>query len=158
MPYSAPGAAGAGILSVVAAVLALYAAAFVFPHYVRVNILRYLGLAIVPGWHTVFVYAAGTIACLGIAILAALAHAGLHQALDIETDLFAWGVLFGLGQWGVLGAALGFLGPRHPGLHSQQVSDPGFFGINLSLPSAVAFLGMQLLFGAFVAAFYDPLR
>ncbi len=158
MPYSASGAIGAGILSAAAVLLALYAAVFVFPRQVRMNILCYLGLAIVPGRLPALAYAAGTIACLGIAILAALAHAGLHQAFGIETDLFAWGVLFGLGQWGVLGAALGLLGRRHPALRSQQVADPGLFGINLPLPSAIAFLGVQLLFGAFVAAFYDPLR
>lgn len=158
MPYSAGGAIGAGIMAGVFTAMALYAAIAIFPRAVPLNVLAYLGATVAnsrPGW---VVYGAGIVLYLALAVVFALAHAGLHQAFDVETDIFVWGVLFGLGHWVIDGAALGAIGRRHPRVASGALVDPGYFVINLPMPAMVAFLGTHLLFGAFTAAFYDALR
>lgn len=158
MPYSAGGAAGAGVMAGVVTLLALYATLFAGQRNLQLNVLFYLGLAVAPAGRPWLVYPAGFLIFIALSAAAALVHAGLHQAFSVETDIFAWGVLFGAGQWVVLGAALGLLARRHPAVASGAVSDPGPFATHYSLQTAVVFLAMHLLFGAFVAAFYDALR
>jgi hypothetical protein len=138
--------------------LVLYIVVAASPRQVRLNVLSYLGLAVTGRRHWLVVYLAGLLVWLALAIVFALLHAGLHQAFEIETDIFVWGVLFGLGQWVIVGAALGWLGRRHPGIRTEAVADPGPFAIDLPVQTVLAFLGLHLLFGTFVAAFYDALR
>ncbi len=158
MPYSADGAVGAGIMAGVAAILAFYATFSVFPRQVRFNPFLFLGLTVPRLRSMPLVYLLGIAFYLALCILFALGYAGLYQAFDVETDIFAWGVLFGLGHWVIDGFALGAAVRRHGGVGSGLLIDPGAFALNLPWLGVLAFLAVHLLFGMFVGAFYDALR
>ena len=158
MPYSPEGAAGAGIMAGAAVTLAFYAAFWSFPRTYRLNAFRFLGLMAPGRPPTTAIYLIGTAMYVSLCIGFSLGYAGLTQAFDVETDIFAWGVLFGLGHWVIDGVALGIVSRRHAAVRSGLLLDPGAFALNLPFATVLGFLGAHLLFGMFAGAFYDALR
>lgn len=158
VPYSPEGAAGAGIMAGAAAALALYVAFWAFPGTIRLNGLRFLGLMAPGRPPTLAIYVIGIAVYVSLCIAFALGYAGLTHAFDVETDIFAWGVLFGLGHWVIDGVVLGIVARRHGAVRSGLLLDPGAFALNLPFATALAFLAVHLLFGMFTGAFYDALR
>ena len=158
MPYSPEGAAGAGIMAGVAVALAFYVAFWLFPQTFRLNAFRFLGLMAPGRLPTQAIYLIGITMYVSLCIGFALGYAGLTHAFDVETDIFAWGVLFGLGHWVIDGVALGIVARRHGAVRSGLLLDPGAFALNLPFATVLAFLAVHLLFGMFTGAFYDALR
>ena len=158
MPYSPEGAAGAGIMAGVAVALAFYVAFWLFPQTFRLNAFRFLGLMAPGRLPTQAIYLIGITMYVSLCIGFALGYAGLTHAFDVETDIFAWGVLFGLGHWVIDGVALGIVARRHGAVRSGLLLDPGAFALNLPFATAVGCLAAHLLFGMFAGAFYAALR
>ena len=158
MPYSPEGAAGAGIIAGVAVALAFYVAFWSFPGTFRLNAFRFLGLMAPGRLPTQAIYLIGIAVYVSLCIVFALGYAGLTHAFDVATDIFAWGVLFGLGHWVIDGVALGIVARRHGAVRSGLLLDPGAFALNLPFATVLAFLAAHLLFGMFSGAFYDALR
>ena len=157
MSYSPVAAVGAGLLSGTVTVLAVYVSVFLVAEN-RLNVFGYLG-SLVPrvsgtGWTTL----AGILVYLALSALFGLPHAALHVAFDVESDIFTWGVIFGLGHWVVDGGLVAYLDGHHPGVRSGAVEPVGPFLSNLPMQTLIAFLGLHVLYGMFTGAFYDAFR
>ncbi|MBI3744407.1 MAG: hypothetical protein HY261_09015 [Chloroflexi bacterium] len=158
MGYSPIGAIGGGMLAAVVTALFLYAVLVVLPQGGKLDALKYLGLDLAPsgpGWLT---YALGATFMLVLGALFGLVHAALYHLFEVETDIIVWGALFGLAQWLLDGALLGWLGRRHPAVRAERIRDPGAYVLKMPLSAVVTFLGIHILFGMFAGAFYDAFR
>ena len=156
MSYDAEGAVGAGIFAGVVVTLILYVFLALFPR-VKINLLHFLGTVFQVGraWQ---VYPLGLLAFLVISAILGLIHASLYEAFGIDTNMVSWGLIFGIAQWLIDGALMGPASRLHPGVKTGLADDLGYFLVNERTAAAMAFLVVHLLFGVFVATFYDALR
>ncbi|MCH8897970.1 MAG: hypothetical protein IIC33_06720 [Chloroflexi bacterium] len=79
----------------------------------KLNLLYLLGTMMVQ--KRVMPCVAGMVMHGVMSISFALAHVGVYQALDLDSNLVAWGLLFGLVHYLVVGMALGMMPMMHPG-------------------------------------------
>ena len=82
------------------------------------NLLYMLGSMITPSRNPAYVTGAMMHAVNGIVF--ALTHAAFYQALDLETSLAAWGLLFGFIHYLVVGMGMGMIGTMHPLMRSAS--------------------------------------
>ena len=92
-------------------------------------------------------------AVMGLAF--GLAHAGVFRGFEIESNEAAWGLLFGLVHWMIVGMAPGMMGKMHPLMKSGQLAAPGAFATDSPPMTMMGFLMLHLLFGAVVGALYS---
>ena len=85
-------------------------------------------------------------------------HAAMYEALRIETNIVAWGLVFGLAQWLVVGFLMGPISKYHPRIKVGEADDLGYFAVNERLVAATAFLVLQVVFAVCSGTFYDALR
>ncbi len=156
MSYSITGAINAGIFTAILTLLALYFVVIVVRSF-QLNPVLFLGALLRLRGGPVL-YLGGLLAFGLVSVAFAMAHAGVYQGLDIRTGVLEWGLLFGVAHWAVDGFLLAALARAHPWVRSGEIDNPGFFVLQYPASNALGFLGVHLLYGYFVSAFYDALR
>ena len=67
------------------------------------------------------VYMAGAMIHAVMSVAFALAHVGVYQAFGLDSNLLAWGVLFGFGHYMAVGMALGMMPIMHPRIRAPCI-------------------------------------
>ena len=148
-----PAMLGAGLLGGLAMTAVLYMGIAMMPAQMKMNLLYLLGTMMFR--RTMVVYMAGIMAHAAMSILFALIHVSIYEAVDLDTNLAAWGLLFGAGHYMVSGMAMGMMPMMHAGIRSGDVQAPGAFALRYPMATSMGFLMLHLLFGVLVAVFYD---
>ncbi len=152
MDFEAGWAVGAGLIGGAVMVAILYMGIAIMPTQMRMNLLLMLGTMMLPAG--VMAYLAGAMIHAVLSIAFGLIHVGAIAVFDIESATAAWGLLFGLVHWAVVGMALGMMPLMHRGIQRGEVEAPGFYAINLGPVTAMGFLMLHLLFGLLVGVIY----
>jgi len=90
----------------------------------------------------------------GMSVVFGLIHGAVFSAADIDSAQAAWGLLFGLVHWAVVGMALGMLPLMHPRIRGGEMGAPGFYALRYPPMTAMGFLMLHLLFGMIAGALY----
>ena len=131
----------------------LYVGMAMMPTQMRMNLLRLLGTMMLPDG--TMAYVAGLMIHVGMSIAFALAHVALYQAFDLESNLAAWGLLFGAVHWMIVGMGLGMMPMMHLGIKNGIITAPGPFALNLPKMTAMGFLMLHLVYGVLVGVVYE---
>ena len=131
----------------------LYMGMAMMPSQMKMNLLYLLGSMMVK--QKVLAYVAGAMMHAMMSIAFALAHVGVYEALNLDSNLLAWGLLFGLVHYMVVGMALGLMPMMHPRIQAGDIQAPGAYALSYPKATAVGFLMLHLLFGLLVGEFYD---
>ncbi len=168
MDFSLGAAAGAGLVGGASMTVVLYMGILMMPRQMKMNLLLLLGTMVVPAGVTAYVAGAMIHAMMSIAF--GLVHGAVFSASGITSAEPAWGLVFGLVHWAVVGMALGMVPMMHPRMrygglrlvaqargnpHGEGLLDPpGFYALNYPPATAAGFLMLHLLFGVIVGALY----
>ncbi len=142
------GLLGGGVMTVI-----LYMGIGMMPSQMKMNLLYMLGSMMVK--QKVMAYMAGAMIHAMMSIAFALAHVGVYEALGVDSNLLAWGLLFGLVHYLLVGMALGMMPMMHPRIRSGDIQAPGAYALSYPKATAAGFLMLHLLFGLLVGGFYD---
>lgn len=148
-----PATLGAGLLGGLAMTAILYMGRAMMPSQMKMNILQLLGTMMFRP--TPAVYMAGAMMHAANSIVFALIHVGIYEAIDLDSNLAAWGLVFGAVHYMVAGMALGMMPKMHAGIRSGAVQAPGAFAMGYPAGTAMGFLMLHLLFGVLVGVLYD---
>ncbi len=141
------GLIGGGVMAAI-----LYMGIFMLPDQMKMNLFMMLGSMMLPIGAAAFVM--GAMMHAGMSVVFGLIHGAIYAAADMDSDEAAWGLLFGLVHWAVVGMALGMLPLMHPRIRSGEVDAPGFYALKFPLMTAMGFLMLHLVFGVIVGALY----
>ncbi len=130
----------------------LYMGNFMLPNQMKMNLFMMLGSMMLPVGAAAFLM--GAMMHAGMSVVFGLIHGAVFAAADIDSALAAWGLLFGLVHWAVVGMALGMLPLMHPRIRNGEIDAPGFYALNLPPMTAMGFLMLHLVFGVLVAVLY----
>ena len=147
-----PATIGAGLLGGVVMGAVLYMGIAIMPGQMKMNLFYLLGSMMFRD--KAVIYIAGAMAHASMSVVFALIHIGIYDALDVDSNLAAWGLLFGFVHYLVVGMALGMLKMMHPRIRSGDVQAPGAYAMAYPAGTAVGFLMLHLLFGVLVGALY----
>ena len=154
MSFDAASAIYAGLIGGAAMIVPLYMGIAMIPSQMKMNLLLLLGtMMIFKGG--MMAYAAGAMIHAGMSIAIGLIHVAVYRAIGLESELAAWGLLFGLVQWIVVGLGLGMMRFMHPLIRSGEMDGPGPFALNFPAMTIVGFLMLHLLFGVLVGTLYE---
>jgi len=168
MDFEAGPAVLAGLVGGAAMAVILYLGIAMLPRQMKMNVFMLLGSMVLPVGTAAFLM--GAMVHIGMSAVFGLVHAAAFSILDIDSNQAAWGLLFGLAHWAVVGMALGMLPLVHPRIryegrrpipaaarnpHPGQLLDPpGFYALGYPPMTAMGFLMLHLLFGVIVGALY----
>ena len=107
MDYSA--AISAGLIAGAATAAMLYMGIAMMPAQMKLNLFYLLGSMMLR--KRGLIYLAGAMTYGAMSIESALIHVGIYEAVDLESHLVAWGLLFGFVHYILTGMALGMM-PR----------------------------------------------
>ena len=155
MEFDAAAAIGAGLIGGAVMALMLYMDRAMMPAQMRMDLFYLLGTMTPMPLSRGMVYMAGALMHAGASVVFGLAHAGVFDAVSVDADLAAWGLLFGAVHWMIAGMALGMMPMLHPGVRAGRVADPGPFAVKLGPMTAMGFLILHLVFGVLVGALYE---
>ena len=146
----------------------LYMGIFMLPDQMKMNLFMMLGSMVLPVGAAAIVI--GAMMHAGMSVVFGLIHGAIFAAADIDSAEAAWGLLFGLVHWAVVGMALGMMPMMHPRMSykgpriipqaggnsfSQDLLDPpGFYALGYPPMTAMGFLMLHLVFGVIVGALY----
>ena len=147
-----PALIGAGLLAGAIMSAVLYMGIAVMPGQMKMNLFYLLGSMMFR--EKTMVYMAGAMAHAGMSVIFALIHVGVFDAVDLESKLALWGLLFGFVHYMVVGMALGMLPLLHPRIRDGELQAPGAFALAYPPGTAIGFLMLHLLYGVLVGAFY----
>ena len=133
----------------------LYAGLSMAPSQMKMNLFYLLGTMMLPAG--AMVYIAGAMMHGMMSVAFGLVHTGLYQAFGLESGLWAWGLLFGLLHWIVVGVGMGMMSIVHPRIRSGEVGAPGIFVKNYPGMTVMGFLMLHLIYGLLVGVVYDSL-
>ncbi len=142
----------AGLIGGAVMAVILYMGIIMLPQQMKMNLFMMLGTMMLPAG--VAAFAMGAMIHAGMSIVFGLIHGAVFAALDIDSAQAAWGLLFGLGHWAVVGMALGMLPLMHPRIRSGEIDAPGFYALSYPPMTAMGFLMLHLVFGVIVGALY----
>ncbi len=142
----------AGLIGGVVMAVILYMGIIMLPQQMKMNLFMMLGTMMLPAG--VAAFAMGAMIHAGMSIVFGLVHGAVFAALDIDSAEAAWGLLFGLGHWAVVGMALGMLPLMHPRIRSGEIDAPGFYALSYPPMTVMGFLMLHLVFGVIVGALY----
>lgn len=158
----------AGLTGGAAMAVILYTGMLMMPRQMKMNMFMLLGSMVFPVGAGAFLM--GAMVHAGMSAVFGLIHAAAFSVLEIDSDQAAWGLLFGLVHWAVVGMALGMLPLMHPRIryagprlisaaeaspHPEQLLDPpGFYALGYPAMTALGFLMLHLLFGVIFGALY----
>ena len=138
----------AGLVGGVTMTVILSMGIAMMPNQMKMNILYLLGSMMVR--QKAKAYIAGIMIHGAMSISFALAHAGVYRAFGLDSNLVAWGPLFGLVHYLVVGMALGMMPMMHPRIKAGEIQAPGVYGLSYPMATAAGFLMLHLLFGVLV--------
>ena len=98
----------------------------------------------------VLAYMSGAMIHAGMSVAFALAHVGLYQAFDFDTNLAVWGRVLGNRR-----NDYGHDAGDAPANKDGSLEAPGAFAINYPMATTMGFLMLHLMFGVLVGVFYD---
>ncbi len=155
----------AGLIGGAVMAVMLYTGILMLPQQMKMNLFMMLGSMMLPVGAAAFVM--GAMVHAGMSVAMGLVHGAVFAAADIDSDEAAWGLLFGLVHWAVVGMALGMMPMMHPRMRyegprlipqasgSQELLDPpGFYALRYPPMTAMGFLMLHLVFGVIVGALY----
>lgn len=145
----------AGLIGGSAMGVLLYMGIGLMPGQMKMNLFLMLGTMMVEDRK--MAYVAGAMMHGAMSIAFGLAHAALYVAFGLETSLVAWGLVFGLAHWAVMGMGLGMLPVMHPVIKSGGMAAPGAFAMGYPAMTAMGFLMLHIMFGVVVGATYGAL-
>lgn len=155
MDFEAGWAAVAGLVGGAVMTAILYMGIFMMPSQMKMNLLLLLGTMMVPAG--VVAYLMGAMMHAGASIVFGLIHGAVFSGADITDAAAAWGLLFGLVHWAVVGMALGMMPMMHPRIRSGEMAAPGLYALNYPPMTAMGFLMLHLVYGVLVGALYSAL-
>lgn len=141
------GLSGGAVMAVI-----LYMGIAMMPQQMKMNLFMMLGSMVLPVGVGAFLM--GAMVHAGMSVVFGLIHGGVFAALDIDSAWAAWGLLFGLAHWAVVGMALGMMPMMHPRMRSGEIDEPGFYALRYPPMTAMGFLMLHLVFGLTVGALY----
>jgi hypothetical protein len=141
-----------GLIGGAVMALILYMGITMLPQQMKMNLFMMLGTMMVPVGGMALVM--GGMMHAGMSVVFGLIHGGVFAAADIDTAQAAWGLLFGLVHWAVVGMALGMMPMVHARIRSGEVEAPGFYALSYPPMTAMGFLMLHLVFGVVVGALY----
>ncbi len=141
------GLSGGAVMAVI-----LYMGIVMMPQQMKMNLFMMLGSMVLPVGVGAFLM--GAMVHAGMSVVFGLIHGGVFAALDIDSAWAAWGLLFGLAHWAVVGMALGMMPMMHPRMRSGEIAEPGFYAVRYPPMTAMGFLMLHLVFGVIVGALY----
>ena len=141
------GLSGGAVMAVI-----LYMGIAMMPQQMKMNLFMMLGSMMLPVGVGAFLMVAMVHA--GMSVVFGLIHGGVFAALDIDSAWAAWGLLFGVAHWAVVGMALGMMPMMHPRMRSGEIDEPGFYALRYPPMTAMGFLMLHLVFGLTVGALY----
>ena len=153
MDFSAWAAVGSGLVATGVMTAMIYLGLGMFPKQMPMNLLYMIGTMMTRG--TLSVYIAGGMLHPAMGVIFALGHTGLFQALDLESDLAAWGLLFGFAHYLGFGMVMGMMPSIHPLMRSGELAAPGFYGKNYPSMNAMGILVVHLVYGLLVGVLYE---
>ncbi len=158
----------AGLIGGVVMAVILYMGIIMLPRQMKMNLFMMLGSMMLPVGVAAFMM--GAMIHIGMSLVFGLIHGAVFAAADIDSAEAAWGLLFGVAHWAIVGMALGMLPLMHPRMryegrrlipqakgnpHSEELLDPpGFFALSYPPMTAMGFLMLHLVFGVIVGALY----
>ena len=148
-----PATIWAGLVGGGAMIVILYMGIAMVPSQMKMNILYLLGSMMVRQKTTAYMVGIMMHGLMSAGF--ALAHVGVYQAFSLDTNLVAWGLLFGLVHYMVVGMALGMMPMMHPRIQAGEIRPPGFYALSYPMATAGGFLMLHLLFGILVGGLYD---
>ena len=148
-----PAAIGAGLISGAVMAGMLYMGIAMMPAQMKMNLFYLLGSMMFR--QRVMIYMAGAMAHGVLSIVFALIHVGIYEAVDLESNLVAWGLVFGFVHYMGTGMALGMMPMMHPRIRAGELQAPGAYALSYPKATAAGFLMLHLLFGVLVGALYD---
>ncbi len=169
MDFDAAAAIVAGLIGGSVMAILLYMGIAMIPNQMKMNMFLLLGtmmlttkpMAYATGGTTStnkpMAYVIGAMVHAVISIAFALIHVAVYTAFDLETELAAWGVLFGVVHWVIVGMGMGMMRFMHPLIRSGEMDDPGAFALKFPVMTAVGFFMLHIIFGVLVAVFYEVL-
>lgn len=144
----------AGLIGGAATVIPLYIGIAMIPSQMKINVFLLLGtMMIFKGG--MMAYAAGAMTYAAMSIEGALIHVAVYRGIELESQLAAWGLLFGFVQWIVVGMGLGMMRFTHSLIRSGEMNGPGPFALNFPAMTVVGFFMLHLLYGVLVGTFYE---
>ncbi len=155
MDFDGGAAVAAGLIGGAVMALLLYMGIAMMASQMKMNLFRLLGTMLLEEGTAAYVLG-GMIHAM-ISVVFGLIHVGLYTAFDLESDLAAWGLLFGVGHWMIVGMGLGMMGMMpmmHRGIRSGSIDAPGFYALNYPRITAMGFLVLHLVYGVLVGVFY----
>ncbi len=102
-------------------------------------------------------YLAGAMMHGAMSIVFGLIHVVFYNALGLESELIAWGLLFGFVHWLISGMGLSMVPAMHPLMKRGQMETPGAFALSYPPLTAMGFFILILVFGIVVGALYGAL-
>ena len=148
-----PAAIGAGLVGGGVMSAVLYMGIAMMPAQMKMNLFYLLGSMMLR--KKVMVYMAGAMFHAVMSVAFALAHVGVYQAFGLDSNLLAWGVLFGFVHYMAVGMALGMMPIMHPRIRAGELQAPGAYALSYPRGTAMGFLMLHLLYGVLVGAFYN---
>ena len=150
-------------------VVPLYMGLAMMPSQMKMNLFLLLGtmmlsskpMAYATGGTTYpnkpMAYVAGAMVHAVMSIVFGLIHVAIYAAFGLESNLVAWGLLFGAVHWVIVGMALGMMPMMHAGIKKGIIGAPGAFASSYPMMTVGGFLMLHLLFGVLVALVYSAL-
>ncbi len=142
----------AGLIGGTVMAAILYMGIVMMPQQMKMNLFMMLGSMMLPVGAAAFVM--GAMMHAGMSVAFGLIHGAVFSAADIDSAQAAWGLLFGLVHWAVVGMALGMLPMMHPRIRDGEIEAPGFYALRYPPLTAMGFLMLHLVFGVIVGALY----
>ena len=142
----------AGLVGGAVMAIMLYMGILMLPQQMKMNLFMMLGSMMLPVGAAAFVMGAMVHASMSIAF--GLIHGAVFAVADIDSAEAAWGLLFGVVHWAVVGMALGMLPLMHPRIRDGEIDAPGFYALSYPPMTAMGFLMLHLVFGVIVGALY----
>ena len=135
-------------------VVPLYMGMAAMPNQMKMNLLLMLGTMMIFR-SGAMAYGMGAMVHAVMSIVFALIHVAVYNALGLESELVAWGALFGFVHWIITGMNLGMMRFVHPLIRGGDMDDPGAFALGFPPMTAMGFLTLHIVYGISVGAFYE---
>ena len=145
----------AGLIGGGAMAAILYMGIFMLPNQMKMNLFKLLGTMMVPAG--AMAYVAGAMMHGVMSIVFGIIHASAYAAFGLETGLIAWGLLFGVVHWMVVGMGLGMMPTMHPAIRRGDMQAPGAYAMSYPRMTAMGFFMLHLVFGVVMAAVYEAI-
>ena len=153
MDFSAGAAVGAGLVATGVMTAMIYMGLGMFPKQMPMNLLYMLGTMMTR--QRPAIYLMGGMMHAGMGVAFALVHTGLFQALGLESNLAAWGILFGFAHYLAFGMMMGMMPAMHPLMRTGQLASPGLYGKNYPSMNVMGILVVHLVYGLLVGILYE---